>query len=124
MPDAVDLRGLRRLPVVHDERFDHYPEFGAALLREWGVEGSVQFARRFYRAGDGLYEVRVWGNERGFPAEADLACWIPEYAAIDGEQIDAGVWAFLGWLLRQAGGDWAALDPDRLARRFGIPVPA
>ena len=121
---APDLSGLRRAPVLIEDRVGHYPEFREFFVRTFDLVHVGLRAPGYVAAPSGsVYELVFVGRSgEPFPSGVEINALVPGLDPLDDARVDADLWALLRWMIRGIGAPWSVEDLDATGRLYRIPA--
>jgi len=118
-------RGARRRQVVLTEfRLDSVPAFRQVFVDHFAVTGRELPARPGWFTGPSgsLYEVVLTARSgEPVPGGVEVAALPERFAPLDAAVVDRDLWAFLEWVVAQAGEPWTPASLERLGAIYRIP---
>lgn len=104
--------------VLYEQRVDHSPEFQAVI----GPLLQNRNAQAFFRAPSGsIYRIGAVAQDTGRTEAVEICVRKSADVAPDAEVTDKDLWAFLEWLVGEAGGEWTKDGLRKTGALYKVP---
>jgi hypothetical protein len=122
--DNPALEGTRRALVLAEDRVGHYPEFREFFVQQFSLDGLSDPG--YVRAPSGMTYAFVFIGRSGepFPDGIEIYALPDALEPLSDPDVDADLWALLGWMIAGVGGEWRVEDLDATGRLYQLSVAA
>ena len=120
------LEGTRRALVLAEDRVGHYPEFREFFVRQFSLDVNGLSHPGYVRAPSGMTYALVFIGRSGepFPDGIEIYALPDALEPLNDPDVDADLWALLGWMIAGVGGEWRVEDLDATGRLYQLSVAA
>jgi hypothetical protein len=120
------LEGTRRALVLAEDRVGHYPEFREFFVQQFSLDINGLSDPGYVRAPSGMTYAFVFIGRSGEPFPDGIEIYaLPEaLEPLTDPDVDADLWALLGWMIAGVGGEWRVEDLDATGRLYQLIVAA
>jgi hypothetical protein len=120
------LEGKRRALVLAEDRVGHYPEFREFFVREFSLGTNGLSCPGYVRAPSGMIYALVFIGRSGepFPDGIEIYALPDALEPMNDPDVDADMWALLGWMIAGVGGEWRVEDLDATGRLYQLSMAA
>ena len=120
------LEGTRRALVLAEDRVGHYPEFREFFVRQFSLDITGLSHPGYVRAPSGMTYAFVFIGRSGepFPDGIEIYALPDALEPLNDPDVDADLWALLGWMIAGVGGEWRVEDLDATGRLYQLSVAA
>ncbi|MEH2484598.1 hypothetical protein [Bradyrhizobium sp. AZCC 2230] len=118
------LEGKRRAFVLAEDRVGHYPEFREFFVRQFSLGTNGLSRPGYVRAPSGMVYALVFIGRSGepFPDGIEIYALPDALEPLNDPEVDADIWALLGWMIAGVGGEWRIEDLDATGRLYQLSV--
>jgi hypothetical protein len=120
------LEGTRRALVLAEDRVGHYPEFREFFVRQFSLDINELSHPGYVQAPSGMTYAFVFIGRSGepFPDGIEIYALPDALEPLNDPDVDADLWALLGWMVAGVGGEWRVEDLDATGRLYQLSVAA
>lgn len=120
------LEGTRRALVLVEDRVGHYPEFREFFVRQFSLDINGLSHPGYVRAPSGMTYALVFIGRSGepFPDGIEIYALPDALEPLHDPDVDADLWALLGWMIAGVGGEWRVEDLEATGRLYQLSVAA
>lgn len=120
------LEGTRRALVLAEDRVGHYPEFREFFVRQFSLDTGGLSRPGYVRAPSGMTYALVFIGRSGepFPDGIEIYAFPDSMEPLNDPDVDADLWALLGWVIAGVGGEWRVEDLNATGRLYQLSVAA
>ena len=120
------LEDKRRALVLAEDRVGHYPEFREFFVRQFSLGTNGLSRPGYVRAPSGMVYALVFIGRSGelFPDGVEIYALPDALDPMNDREVDADLWALLGWMIEGVGGEWRVEDLDATGRLYQLSVVA
>jgi hypothetical protein len=124
--DNPALEGTRRALVLAEDRVGHYPEFREFFVQQFSLDIKGLSDPGYVRAPSGMTYAFVFIGRSGepFPDGIEIYALPDALEPLSDPDVDADLWALLGWMIAGVGGEWRVEDLDATGRLYQLSVAA
>jgi hypothetical protein len=124
--DNPALEGTRRALVLAEDRVGHYPEFREFFVQQFSLDINGLSDPGYVRAPSGMTYAFVFIGRSGepFPDGIEIYALPDALEPLSDPDVDADLWALLGWMIAGVGGEWRVEDLDATGRLYQLSVAA